>query len=897
MTLEELMIKVGVDLGGTEKEIQKASSSVDTLTAAFGSTAQGIETVKNKMSVLQAQYEQTQKKVKDLADEFNRSTKETGATSKETLELAEALDKAEREASGLKSELDKYEQELDDAQNKTNGFASKLKGSFLKIGGALGIAFGAAEIVKGIYQIGKAAVESYAEYEQLVGGVEKIFDEIDTGEIINDAQNAYKTLNLSANAYLETINSVGAAFASTMGDKAGYETAKRGMQAISDFASGTGKSVDELMAKYQAITRSAGTYQSIADQFSGILPATSADFLEQAQAAGFLSESYKTLTEVPIAEYQEAVTAMLEKGTADLGLAGNTAAETANTISGSIAAMKATWQNFLTGLADPDADLDQLTDDLTDTVIQVAKNLLPVIGRVAWSLLKALGTKLVEGYYMLNQLIYSKLVELFQFIGNWIMGKIGEVRNFFETLKNVIVGVFVALGVSIKQSFEQAAAFVRSIWEGIINFFGNVRSMFIEIGTNIILGIRDGILGAIGKLKEAASKVISSVKGFFTGKAGFDTHSPSKWGIEVGRYVGLGVALGIEDSATDAQQKAATFASKVMSATSKAFARQIKYQNLSIAEQIEGWVEIQKMFVAGSDEYLDAEEKIFDLKQKQRDDDLKAYKEYANKYLDTMEKIVDGISDARKKYADALASRTEEIAGSYGLFDEAKPVGQTSGTQLTRNLAGQVRNIERFYTELDNLAQRGVAEGLIEEIRGQGPDALDELLGLLSLSDKQLAEYNDLYERKQTFAAEQAKRELTGLYDETNIVVQDGLRAAWQLVSDGAPDIGLGFAEQLSEGILSGSDKIADAAIESVTGALDAAKEALANGNIGAVSFAQSGLGTASAGIINNVTGAAKAGMPITVNLVLPDGTKFAEWLFDPLVNYARANGTPILAT
>lgn len=815
--------------------------------------------------------------------------------------LEELIIKVGVDSSGVKSGLG-------EATQAANSTGAKLKGAFMSIGGALGVAFGAAEIIRGIYQIGKAAVEAYADYEQLVGGVEKIFDEMDTSEILNDAANAYKTLNLSANDYLETINSVGAAFASTMGDKAGYETAKRGMQAISDFASGTGKSVDELMAKYQAITRSAGTYQSIADQFSGILPATSADFLEQAQAAGFLSENYKKLTEVPIAEYQAAVTAMLEKGTADLGLAGNTAAETANTISGSIAAMKAAWQNLLTGLGDPDADIEQLSENLTETIIQVAKNLLPVIGRVALGLLKALWSAIDSGLASLGEMFWAKMDELVARAGAWFSSKIEAVRGFFESLKAVIVGVFAALGASIIESFTNTVSSVKSawsgiasfftgIWDGIKNVFNNAKDFFLSVGRNIIEGIKNGIEERLGALLQSARNVVNKIKDAFTGKKGFVVESPSKWGYGVGRFVGLGVALGFEDSATDAQKKAQTFAAKVMSATSKAFQRQIKYQNLSIAEQIEGWGEIQKMFVAGSDEYLDAEEKIFDLKQKQRDDDLKAYKEYANNYLDTMDKIVKGISDARKKYADALASRTEEIAGSYGLFDEAKPVGQTSGTQLTRNLAGQVRNIERFYSELDNLAQRGVAEGLIEEIRGQGPDALDELLGLLSLSDKQLAEYNDLYERKQTFAAEQAKRELSGLYDETNIIVQDGLRAAWQLVSDGAPDIGLSFAEQLSEGLLSGSDIMADAAIESVTNALESAREALTNGNIGAVTFAQSGLGTASAGIINNVTGAAKAGMPITVNLVLPDGTKFAEWLFDPLVNYARANGTPILAT
>lgn len=835
--------------------------------------------------------------------------------------LEELIIKVGVDSSGVKSGLS-------EATQAANSTGAKLKGTFMKIGGALGIAFGATEIIKGIYQIGKAAVEAYADYEQLVGGVETLFgaggkslgeyaesvgktvgevydeyhallDAQDT--VMKNAANAYKTAGMSANEYMETVTSFSASLLQSLGGdtQKAAEVADMALIDMADNANKMGSSMESIQNAYQGFAKQNYTMLDNLKLGYGGTKTEMERLLADAEALTGMHYDISNLSDVYAA---------IHAIQTEMGITGTTAKEASDTISGSIASMKAAWQNFLTGLADPDADLDQLTDNLTETVIQVAKNLLPVIGRVAWSLLKALGTKLLEGYYMLNQLIYSKLVELFQFIGNWIMGKIGEVRNFFESLKNVIVGVFAALGASIKQSFTNAVNAVMSAWSGIISFFtgiwngiknvfGNVRDQFVKIGENILLGIRDGILGAIGKVTSAVRGVVDTIKNAFTNPKALNERSPSKWGFEVGRYVGLGVALGIEDSATDAQQKAASFASKVMSATSKAFARQIKYQNMSIAEQIEGWAEIQKMFVEGSDEYLDAEEKIFDLKQKQRDDDLKAYKEYANNYLDTMDKIVKGISDARKKYADALASRTEEIAGSYGLFDEAKPVGQTSGTQLTRNLAGQVRNIERFYTELDNLAQRGVAEGLIEEIRDKGPDALDELLGLLSLSDKQLTEYNELYERKQTFAAEQAKRELTGLYDETNIVVQDGLRAAWQLVSDGAPDIGLSFAEQLSEGILSGSDAIADATIESLTTAIDTARDALEGDNIGAVSFAQSGLGAASAGIINNVTGAAQAGMPITVNLVLPDGTKFAEWLFDPLVNYARANGTPILAT
>ena len=65
------------------------------------------------------------------------------------------------------------------------------------------------------------------------------------------------------------------------------------------------------------------------------------------------------------------------------------------------------------------------------------------------------------------------------------------------------------------------------------------------------------------------------------------------------------------------------------------------------------------------------------------------------------------------------------------------------------------------------------------------------------------------------------------------------------------------------------------------------------------VDFASSGLGVASAGMVNGVSasvqGAGMSGWSITVNLMMPDGTKFASYLLGPLSNYAKANGTPIL--
>jgi len=258
----------------------------------------------------------------------------------------------------------------DQASANLASIGANLKKAFL-VGSAAAVAFAG------------VAVKSFADYEQLVGGVQKIFDQADQAKILQDAQNAFKDLNQSASQYLTSINQVGAAFASTMGDQKGYDTARKGMKAISDFATGTGRSIDELNQKYQLITRSTSSYQSIADQFSGILPATSKDFLAQAQAADLLDDKYTQLTQVPIAEYQGAVTEMLERGTAAMGLAGNTAAESSKTISGSFLAAKSALSNVFGALGTGDAELvTEAMDNLKSSASDLVNNVLAILPNI-----------------------------------------------------------------------------------------------------------------------------------------------------------------------------------------------------------------------------------------------------------------------------------------------------------------------------------------------------------------------------------------------------------------------------------------------------------------------------------------------------------------------------------
>lgn len=410
-------------------------------------------------------------------------------------------------AEGIKGKLaDAMGGEADSA-GKSAG--SKFAATFGKFAAA-----GAVAAATAIGAVIKKSVESYAEYEQLVGGVEKIFDQANQAQILKDADEAYKNLNMSANEYLTSINKTGATFAMTMGDQKGYDTAKKGMQAIADYASGTGVNLDVLNEKYGMITRSASSYQSIADQFAGILPATSDDFLKQAQAAGFLSDEYKKLTDVPLAEYQQAVTDMLEKGVDNMGLLGNTVAESTETISGSLAMTKSAWSNFVTGLADENANVEELTQNLVTSITAVAKNIVPVIGQIISTLGKMLGDAIVRGA--------DKL----------LTGGATVAMNFIEGIASKISGI-------IAKGREAVSAFA----DGVRNAVGSV----ISAGMSLVQGIWQGISNGLGWIKGKIQGWVGNVTSFI--KSLFGIHSPSTvMRDEVGQYLALGIGEGFVDA-------------------------------------------------------------------------------------------------------------------------------------------------------------------------------------------------------------------------------------------------------------------------------------------------------------------------------------------------------------
>lgn len=466
---------------------------------------------------------------------------------------------------------------IDDSDfNKGIGKARKGFGDFSAWTIAKGqlIADGIKASGKAFLDLGKQAINSFAEYEQLAGGAQKIFDQMDYSKIANDANNAYKELGLSANRYLAVINDVGATFAATMGDEAGYEAAKTGLKAISDYASGTGKNVDELSQKFTLITRSTSSYQSIADQFSGILPATSKGFLEQAQAAGILSDSYTQLTQVPIDEYQAAVSKMLQQGVADLGLANNTMNEAFSTLSGSLSMAKGAWNNLVTGLADDSADLERLIENFVESVGVAAGNILPKVHKALTGAAKLVETLIPVIMEEIPVLIGETLPQILQagvgVIETILRGISSQPDEIVATIFKVIdilidaiidllpeivaTGILLIgkLAVGLVKAIPDLVAKIPEIIKSVVNSFKSRSGEFSGIGRDIVNGIWSGI-------KSMISTFTANVKNFFSGivnsvKQTLGIRSPSRVFAEIGGFMAEGVSQGWDNQFDDVKK-------------------------------------------------------------------------------------------------------------------------------------------------------------------------------------------------------------------------------------------------------------------------------------------------------------------------------------------------------
>ena len=254
----------------------------------------------------------------------------------------------------------------DQASGKLSNLSSKL-GNGLKTAAKIGTAsVGAA--AAGITALTTAAVKNYAEYEQLVGGVDTLFKKA-SKKVQKYASDAYKTSGMSANDYMANATAFSASLISSLGDdtEKAAEYANRAMVSMSDNANKMGTNIDSIVQTYQSLAR--GNFAMLDNLKLGYggtkeelqrLIADAATYTDIQKEMGITVDASSTSFDNIV----NAIAVVQGK----LGIAGATAQEAGTTIEGSVNSMKAAWDNLVTGIADSNADLEVLVNDFVTTI-------------------------------------------------------------------------------------------------------------------------------------------------------------------------------------------------------------------------------------------------------------------------------------------------------------------------------------------------------------------------------------------------------------------------------------------------------------------------------------------------------------------------------------------------
>lgn len=259
-----------------------------------------------------------------------------------------------------------------------------------------GITAGVTAAAGGIAAIGTAAVNAYADYEQLVGGVETLFgaggqsvwDYADSvgksvnevreeygklmiaqNEVMDNASKAYKTAGLSANEYMDTVSGFAASLKQSTTDE--LEAAQIADQAVIDMADNANKmgtSMESIQNAYQGFAKQNYTMLDNLKLGYGGTKSEMERLLADATTLSGVEYDLDSLSDV-----YSAIHVIQD----ELGITGTTAKEASTTIQGSVEAMKASWQNLLVGVADDNQNFDQLVEDFVNSVGTVAENILP----------------------------------------------------------------------------------------------------------------------------------------------------------------------------------------------------------------------------------------------------------------------------------------------------------------------------------------------------------------------------------------------------------------------------------------------------------------------------------------------------------------------------------------
>lgn len=364
----------------------------------------------------------------------------------------------------------------DQASGQVEGIGSKITGTVGRIGGAVSAIMGSAAVA-GAVAIGKSTLDAYANYEQLVGGIDTLFKD-SSARMQQYAAQAYQTAGTSANKYMEISTSFAASLISSLGGdtEAAADMANTAIMDMSDNANKMGTSLEVVQEAYQSLAR--GNYEML-DSLKLGYGGTKKELERLLSDAEKIAAAQGEVRDFSVDSYSDIVEA-IHLVQDEMGITGTTAAEAATTISGSVNSMKAAWENWLAGLGNEDADMSALTDQLVSSIGTVMRNVLPRAKVIAQSLVQQI------------PVLFSGLVSLLPQPFQQAIGMAGQaLSQGVETIKGVLAGIV-----------QQVAPIVQGVADTIGGMFSGFMDGFTVSGGSLsaLAGIAQLIMGLASPL-------------------------------------------------------------------------------------------------------------------------------------------------------------------------------------------------------------------------------------------------------------------------------------------------------------------------------------------------------------------------------------------------------------
>ena len=398
-----------------------------------------------------------------------------------------------------------------------DGAINSLESSGTGAGKGFGDAFSVAAgnlIANAVQKLGaavgdvfKTAFDNYANYEQLVGGVDTLFKE-SSAIVQANAAKAFETAGISANEYMENVTSFSASLLQSLGGdtKAAAEYADRAMVDMSDNANKMGTDIGRITDAYQGFAKQNYTmldnlklgYGGTKEEMQRLIKDAAAMIDVQEKLGITVDESSMSFGNVV-----NAISVMQDS----MGIAGTTAEEGAKTISGSINKLSASWQNFLTGIMDENADLGVLGEQLFSSVGDVITNVAPRILALIQNIILGLPGAIISAIQMLPSMLAPAIVSVF---GEQVGGQINEtLQNAFSGLAGGLQTVFSAIAETLMSLWTVA----QPILEVIVSAIQTAMPLIQDAISTVVGFVTENVLPLVNEIAEMVKPVVEEIAG------------------------------------------------------------------------------------------------------------------------------------------------------------------------------------------------------------------------------------------------------------------------------------------------------------------------------------------------------------------------------------------------